>query len=322
MTRWLSFFRYLKSLSYNHTFNFVFFLLVDQGEASIAFSCMVKTSGSEVDEITPEEYNNQESKTLMDGPAMRPEAKDGIARVSASTASTVPAIPAGQAASAHNCRGISSQNVGVNGQTSSTWQTYRQSRLSTLAKWIYILMISLFLVALYCGDFSSQQRTHQVLPRITKKVALMLETYSQQLDALGLPRIDMTQVWNGLADKAPARFSVLQPLECPALARGTVMHAGDYIYACVEEGGNAGKECNPTFFHLKDDGSLLLARGTTPKRAIRTIWKSKAGPVKHGKYVATYGENGALEVYLGEKRIWRARKFFQPRVLRPWPLTK
>jgi hypothetical protein len=41
-----------------------------------------------------------------------------------------------------------------------------------------------------------------------------------------------------------------------------------------------------------------------------------------GQYEAVYGEDGALEVRQGDgKRVWRKRKWLQPKVLRPWPLT-
>ena len=247
------------------------------------------------------------------------------------------AIPAGQAAALRNRREnaasvpastATSANVGAgtatrspNGKTLTTWQMYRQSRLSALAKWIYILVISFFFVALYCGDFS-KQRSQQVLPRLTKNVAAFMGDYSKHMDLLGLPRIDLTRSWNGLADKASVNLSLLGPRHSNALPRGTVLYAGDYIFSCVKDGKDSKASCMPTFFQLRDNGQLILARGTTPSKPFKVLWKSKAGPSKHGNYVAVYGENGSLEVRLGEKRVWRARKFFQPRVLRPWPLTK
>jgi hypothetical protein len=198
---------------------------------------------------------------------------------------------------------------------------YKQSRLSVVAKWIYILLVSLFFVALYCGDFS-QQRSKQVLPRLTKKVAAFMGDYSKHMDLLGLPRIDLTRSWNGLADKASVNLSLLGPRHSKALPRGTVLYAGDYIYNCVKDGKDSKASCMPTFFQLRDDGQLILARGTTPSKPNKVLWKSKTGPSKHGKYVAMYGVDGSLEVRLGDKKVWRARKFFQPRVLRPWPLNK
>jgi len=265
-----------------------------------------------------------------------------VAPASAATTTTAtaqPAIPAGQAAALRNRRGnatvvpatiATGATVGAgtaargsnggNGQL-TTWQLYRQSRLSVLAKWIYILVISLFFVALYCGDFS-QQRSKQVLPRLTKKVSAFMGDYSKHMDLLGLPRIDLTRSWNGLADKASVKLSLLGPRHSKALPRGTVLYAGDYIFKCVKDGKDSTASCMPTFFQLRDDGQLILARGTTPSKPTKILWKSKPGPSKHGKYVAMYGEDGSLEVRLGDKKIWRARKFFQPRVLRPWPLTK
>jgi len=263
-----------------------------------------------------------------------------FASATTSTATAQPAIPAGQAAALRsrreNAAGVpattaTGATVGVgtaarvpnggNGKTLTMWQSYRQSRLSVLAKWIYILVVSLFFIALYCGDFS-QQRSKQVLPRLTKKVAAFMGDYSKHMDLLGLPRIDLTRSWNGLADKANVNLSLLGPRHSKALPRETFLYAGDYIYNCVKEGKDSKASCMPTFFQLRDDGQLVLARGTTPSKPNKVLWKSKTGPSKHGKYVATYGKDGSLEVRLGDKKVWRARKFFQPRVLRPWPLNK
>lgn len=266
--------------------------------------------------------------------------KNATTRISGAgddTSASPSAISAGQAAGLRNRRengtsvsasNTTGANVGAetaaessNGKTLTTWQMYRQSRLSALAKWIYILAISLFFVAMYCGDFS-KQRSQQVLPRLTNNVAAFMGDYSKHMDLLGMPRIDLTRTWNGLADKASVNLALLGPRHSKALPRGTILYAGDYIFSCVKGGKDSNTSCMPTFFHLRDDGQLILARGTTPSKPFKVLWKSKAGPNKHGKYVAAYGENGSLEVRLGERRVWRARKFFQPRVLRPWPLTK
>ena len=50
---------------------------------------------------------------------------------------------------------------------------------------------------------------------------------------------------------------------------------------------------------------------------------SKPCACQLGQYEAVYGQDGALEVRQGDgKRVWRKRKWLQPKVLRPWPLAK
>lgn len=114
-----------------------------------------------------------------------------------------------------------------------------------------------------------------------------------------------------------------------------MLYSGDYIYSCLPVKGEMA--CAPTFFHLKDDGTLVLARGSTPSKPHTALWSSKTpqpkackkcGPTcackqKH-KYRAVFTEKGALEVWRvgGDgKRVYKKR-FFMPRVLRPWPLGK
>jgi hypothetical protein len=129
---------------------------------------------------------------------------------------------------------------------------------------------------------------------------------------------------------------LLTPRTSPALERGSSLYSGDYIYNCLSDPKSKGKDkdkdaasCSPTFLHLKDDGTLVLARGTTPSKPYRTLWQSKTPKPCGGKcscqgnYEAVYGTDGSLEVRRAcGKRVWRKRKFFQPRVLRPWPLAK
>lgn len=71
----------------------------------------------------------------------------------------------------------------------------------------------------------------------------------------------------------------MTPMQSPALKRGAVLYAGDYIYSCVAPQKNNkkqdSKECQPTFLHLKDDGTLVLAHGSTPSKPYREIWASK-----------------------------------------------
>lgn len=78
---------------------------------------------------------------------------------------------------------------------------------------------------------------------------------------------------------------ILTPMQSPALERGAVLYAGDYIYSCVKapKQGDKEGECQPTFLHLKDDGTLVLAHGTSPSKPYREIWASKTpkrGPCK------------------------------------------
>ncbi len=107
-----------------------------------------------------------------------------------------------------------------------------------------------------------------------------------------------------------------------------------------KEGGESA--CSPTFFHLKDDGTLLLARGSSPSKPYATLWASKTPQQKKPsckkcggaacacqrgqkqRYEAVYTEKGWLEVRReGDgQAVWKKRPFFQPKALRPWPLTK
>lgn len=127
-------------------------------------------------------------------------------------------------------------------------------------------------------------------------------------------------------------MTLLTPRQSPALERGAVLYAGDYIYNCLPA-KEKDAPCAPTFLHLKDDGTLVLARGTTPSKPYRAIWSSKTpkpckkcgtpGCVCQGQFQAVYDKNGFLEVKRADgKRVWGKRKFFQPSVLRPWPLAK
>lgn len=265
-----------------------------------------RSSPSNASDISAEEETSRDNKTVA-------------APVSAKKSTTPPPRNArpGSGASQVAAGAPQQQQQGL-----SAWETYRQSRLSTLAKWIYILLVSLFFVALYCGDFSPQHRSKEVLRLLPQKMSSFVGNYTQHMDILGLPRVDLTQIRNGLANKTPAKLPLLQPRTSPSLPRGTVLYAGDYLYNCLLDEKDKKAPCVPTFFQLKDDGMLVLARGTTPSKPSRTIWKSKAGKAKQGKYMAVYGKDGSLEVQLDGKKVWKARKFWQPRVLRPWPLTK
>jgi hypothetical protein len=101
------------------------------------------------------------------------------------------------------------------------------------------------------------------------------------------------------------------PVEHPALARGSVLRAGDFIYQCLPNKKDPNSPCAPTVFALQvvapagsllskclfgdmqsvlqqDDGLLVLARGTSPTNTTEVLWSSKRGPVDIGDYEAVY----------------------------------
>lgn len=137
-------------------------------------------------------------------------------------------------------------------------------------------------------------------------------------------------------------MALLTPRASPALERGAVLYAGDFIYSCrpapantKKKGEAAASPCNPTFFHLRDDGTLVLARGTTPSKPHKPLWTSQTPkPCKkcgakacacRGRYRAVFNRDGNLEVKQGNgKTVWKRgfKGFFLPKVLRPWPLAK
>lgn len=113
----------------------------------------------------------------------------------------------------------------------------------------------------------------------------------------------------------------MEPRNAPALKRGATMYAGDYLYHCLPQPKRPDAPCEPTFFQLKEDGSLVLARGSSPNHEGKKLWSSKAGNVKDGKYEATYNNDGSLVVRLDGKKVWKQGKFWQSAALRPWPLS-